>query len=138
VDDVEAELGQPEEEEVRCEALEALLTLLAEDRDCQRDFMRRGGVAAVAAYLLPWLEAGQHRAEQERAGVEEEEEEPPSELVSRAIVFLGVLVRHILPGGGGGGGAALAAEAEVGTDAYCSPHHTMSVESRNAGLQRGG
>ena len=91
VDDPAKEFGQPTEDEVRCEALEALLTLLAEDRDCQRDFMKRGGVSTVAGFLVPWLAEG--------GG-----EETPSEVVQRCIVFLGVLVQHVLPGGVGGGG----------------------------------
>jgi hypothetical protein len=102
VDDPTTAFGQPSEDEVRCEALEALLTLLAEDRECQRDFMRRGGVSTVAAFLVPWLAEG--------GG-----EDTPGEVVQRCIVFLGVLIQHILPSGGGGGqlGKALAAEAEA-------------------------
>lgn len=100
VDDPVKEFGQPSEDEVRCEALEALLTLLAEDQDCQRDFMRRGGVKTVAGFLVPWLAEG--------GG-----EENPSEVVQRCIVFLGVLVQHVLPARGEESGRGLAAEAEA-------------------------
>lgn len=88
VDDPEAEYGQPDEDEVRLETLEALLALLSgPDQECRRQFMKLDGVASVADFLVPWLS--------ENGG-----EDEPSELVQRCIVFVGVLIRHALPGGG--------------------------------------
>ena len=87
-DDPEVEYGQPDEDEVRLETLEALLALLSgPDQECRRQFMKLGGVASVAEFLVPWLS--------ENGG-----EDEPSELVQRCIVFVGVLIRHALPGDG--------------------------------------
>jgi len=103
--DPNAEFGQPSQEEIQCEALEALLALLADGETRQRDFVARGGLRVVAERLVPWL------------AVEGGEEEP-TELVQRCIVFLGVLVQHVLPGrrsrkdgAPNDAGAALAREA---------------------------
>jgi hypothetical protein len=86
VDDPEVEYGQPDEDEVRLETLEALLALLSgPDQECRRQFMKLDGVASVADFLVPWLS--------ENGG-----EDEPSELVQRCIVFVGVLIRHALPG----------------------------------------
>ena len=55
-DDPEVEYGQPDEDEVRLETLEALLALLSgPDQECRRQFMKLGGVASVAEFLVPWL-----------------------------------------------------------------------------------
>ena len=58
--------------------------LLSGDERCREAFVEGGGVQTAASYLVPWLAEG--------GG-----EEAPSELVQRCIVFLGVLVRHVLP-----------------------------------------
>ena len=84
VDDPEVAFGQPEEDEILSEVLEALLALLSGDERCREAFVEGGGVQTAASYLVPWLAEG--------GG-----EEAPSELVQRCIVFLGVLVRHVLP-----------------------------------------
>ena len=69
--------------QVRCEILEALLSLMANDFASRKVFLNRRGVQTVAGYLVPWLAEGG--------------EDAPGELVQRSIVFLGVLIKHVLP-----------------------------------------
>ena len=103
VEDVEQEFGQPSLDVVRCEILEALLSLMARDEPSRRAFVKREGVRVVAGYLVPWLA--------------EERDEAPGELVQRCIVFLGVLIRHVLPTTQGHDGQSLAARAEATLEA---------------------
>ena len=83
VGDPRKQFSQPSVETVRCEILEALLSLMAHDFKSRLVFLNRKGVETVAGYLLPWLAEGG--------------EESPGELVQRCIVFLGVLIKHVLP-----------------------------------------
>ena len=141
VDDPVATFGQPSEDDVRCEILEALLALLSGSAPCRAEFVRSlGGVRLVAEFLVPWLAEG--------GG-----EEAPSELVQRCIVFLGVLVKHILPDGSSeevtrDAASALAAEAEatltetIGAEAAAeileAAEELNSEEGAGAGADAGG
>ena len=124
VDDPESAFGQPEEDEIRCEVLEALLALLSGDERCREAFVEGGGVQTAAGYLVPWLAEG--------GG-----EEAPSELVQRCIVFLGVLVRHVLPKSESGSrpgasedardGQSLAEQAEATLEATIGAEATREI-----------
>ena len=117
VEDPEAVFGQPSLDVVRCEILEALLSLMARDEPSQSAFVKRGGVRVVAGYLVPWLA--------------EERDEAPGELVQRCIVFLGVLIRHVLPTTGtdadAESGQGLAARAEATLEATIGAETTAEI-----------
>ena len=116
VADPETAFGQPSPDSVRCEILEALLSLMARDSASCAAFVARGGVRVAAGYLLPWLA--------------EDKDEAPGELVQRCIVFLGVLIRHVLPAhrdAGGPGGPGLAARAEATLEATIGAETTAEI-----------
>ena len=116
VADPETAFGQPSPDSVRCEILEALLSLMARDGASCAAFVARGGVRVAAGYLLPWLA--------------EDKDEAPGELVQRCIVFLGVLIRHVLPAhrdAGGPGGPGLAARAEATLEATIGAETTAEI-----------
>ena len=117
VEDPDASFGQPSLDVVRCEILEALLSLMARDEPSQSAFVKRGGVRVVAGYLVPWLA--------------EERDEAPGELVQRCIVFLGVLIRHVLPTTGtdadAESGQGLAARAEATLEATIGAETTAEI-----------
>ena len=129
VDDPESAFGQPEEDEIRSEVLEALLALLSGDERCREAFVEGGGVQTAASYLVPWLAEG--------GG-----EEAPSELVQRCIVFLGVLVRHVLPKSEsrwtpGARGRARRTFARGGGRGDAGGHHRRGGDARDSS-RRGG
>jgi hypothetical protein len=73
-------------------------------------------VRVAAGYLLPWLA--------------EDKDEAPGELVQRCIVFLGVLIRHVLPAhrdAGAPGGPGLAARAEATLEATIGAETTAEI-----------
>ena len=116
VADPETAFGQPSPDSVRCEILEALLSLMARDGASCAAFVARGGVRVAAGYLLPWLA--------------EDKDEAPGELVQRCIVFLGVLIRHVLPAhrdAGPPGGPGLAARAEATLEATIGAETTAEI-----------
>ena len=117
VEDPELSFGQPSLDVVRCEILEALLSLMARDEPSRGAFVKRGGVRVVAGYLVPWLA--------------EERDEAPGELVQRCIVFLGVLIRHVLPTTGtdadAESGQGLAARAEATLEATIGAETTAEI-----------
>ena len=115
VDDPETAFGQPSPDAVRCEILEALLSLMARDESSRAAFLARGGVQTAAGYLVPWLA--------------EERDEPPGELVQRCIVFLGVLIRHVLPTprDDRDGALSLAARAEATLEATIGAETTAEI-----------
>ena len=117
VEDPELSFGQPSLDVVRCEILEALLSLMARDERSQSAFVKRGGVFVVAGYLVPWLAL--------------ESDEAPGELVQRCIVFLGVLIRHVLPTTGtdadAESGQGLAARAEATLEATIGAETTAEI-----------
>ena len=117
VEDPDASFGQPSLDVVRCEILEALLSLMARDEPSRSAFVKRGGVRVVAGYLVPWLA--------------EERDEAPGELVQRCIVFLGVLIRHVLPTTGtdadAESGQGLAARAEATLEATIGAETTAEI-----------
>ena len=131
VDDPESAFGLPEEVEIRSEVLEALLALLSGVERCREAFVEGGGVQTAASYLVPWLAEG--------GG-----EEAPSELVQRCIVFLGVLVRHVLPKSesrwtpgareDARDGRSLAEEAEATLEATIGAEATRGDSSRRGGV----
>lgn len=116
VADPETAFGQPSPDSVRCEILEALLSLMARDGASRAAFVARGGVRVAAGYLLPWLA--------------EDKDEAPGELVQRCIVFLGVLIRHVLPAhrdAGPPGAPGLAARAEATLEATIGAETTAEI-----------
>jgi len=93
--------------EVKVEILELLLVVLADNQECQRDFMRRNGVTTVCALYT------------NSRGTDEE-------LFDRARAFIGVYVEGVLPSGA----SAALSDALLG-DAIETLEDAIGVDEKN-------